>query len=84
MIVNEAQAVHLQSETRTWEFDGKVKDLILGTGIVNNPQFGQTIKFTFSNLPELTIQGWNDLAISDQNKIKQQLDAFGWTEKLCC
>ncbi len=82
IIINEVEA-QITSK-KTWVLDGGVGDFIIDEGLVNNPNWGQTIRFTFAGLPELTISGFDELTIGQKNRLDQQLAANGWTEKLCC
>ncbi len=82
IIMNEVEA-QITSK-KTWVLDGGVGGFIIDEALENNPNWGQTIKFTFSGLPELTITGFDELTIGQKNRLNQQLAANGWTEKLCC
>ncbi len=82
MIINEVEAQ--TTSKRTWVLDGGVGKFITDENLPNNPQWGQTLSFTFSGLPELTITGFDELQTGQKNRLNQQLAANGWTEKLCC
>ncbi len=82
MILNEVEA-QITSK-KTWVLDGGISEFIIDESLESNPNWGQTISFTFSGLPELTITGFDELTIGQKNRLDQQLAANGWTEKLCC